>query len=248
MADKWYKTGNDGVEEGAKKDAQAKARADQRENRRFWQQKDASAKIIFIDTPAFFFSEHNLEISGHFGNFFTCLNDFDECPLCLDGDNPRYVVAGTIIDTSSYEGKDGNVYKNQKKLFVALGEARKNTLKQAAKRDGDLSYCIYELSRGSATTDPNTGRDFEFIKKTSRASIGKWLAAQWTKEGKEFKKSDIEKFLTPFDYAKIFAPKSAAELRKLVGMATPIGGAEEIPEDAEKIDGDSEPGSLDDLL
>jgi hypothetical protein len=133
-------------------------------------------------------------------------------------------------------------------LFVALGEARKNILKQTAKRDGDLSYCVYELSRGSAQTDPNTGRDFEFIKKASRKSIAKWLTAQWTKDGKEFTKADLEKFLTPFDYAKIFAPKSAAELRKLVGMATPLGGAEDIPEDAEKINQESEPDSLDELL
>lgn len=248
MGNDWYKTGNEGAEEGAKKDAQAKARADQRENRRFRLKKDTAAKIIFLDTPTFFFSEHSLEIAGKYGNFFTCLNDFDECPLCLDGDNPRYVVAGTIIDTSSYEGSDGKIYKNQKRFFVALGEARKNTLKQVAKRDGHLEYCLYEIARGSAMTDPNTGRDFDFIKKANRASVAKLIANYWTKEGKEFTTKDVEKFLTPFDYAKTFAPKSAVELRKLVGMAAPLGGSEEELEGAEKIDSDSEPGSLDELL
>ena len=248
MADKWYKTGNDGVEEGAKKDAQAKARADQRENRRFWLYKDTSAKTVFIDTPSFFFSEHNLELNGSWGNFFTCLNDFDECPICLDGDTPRYAVAGTIIDTSSYEGKDGKIYKNQKKLFVAIAEARKNFLKLTAKKDGSINYCVIEVARGAAQGEPNTGQNFDFLKKSSRSGIAKWLVAQWTKDGKEFTKKDVEKFLTPFDYAKIFAPKPTAELRKLVGMATPIGVADEIPEDAEKIDEKSEPDSLDALL
>lgn len=247
MADKWYKTGKEGMEESARRDAQMKAKAAQRENQRFKQYKDSTTKIIYLDTPSFFLAEHKITLAGDYDNFFTCLNDFDECPLCLDGDNSRYTVASTIIDTSSYTSAKGNVYKNQKKLLVAIGECRKNTLKEIAKRGGNLEYCVYELSRGSLQGEPNTGSSFNFLKKADRVSIAKWLAKQWQEEGKEFAKKYIEIFLAPFDYAKIFAPKSAAELRKLVGMATPLGGAD-VPEDAKEIDSENEPEDLDALL
>lgn len=246
MSDKWYKTGNEGIEEGAKKDAQAKARAAQRENRRFWLHKDTEAKCIFIDNPMFFFSEHSLELLGKFGNFFTCLADFDDCPLCLDGDSARYAVAATVIDTSKYETEDGKVFRNQRKLFVAIAEARKNLLKLVAKKGGDIAYSIIDVARGSAQGEPNTGQNFDFVKKANRKAIGKWLADQWRKEGKQFTVQDLAKFLTPFDYPKVFAPKSASELRQLTGIAAPIGGAEDTVDNP--VDSNSEPDSLDSLL
>uniref|UniRef100_A0A6M3M8K1 Uncharacterized protein n=1 Tax=viral metagenome TaxID=1070528 RepID=A0A6M3M8K1_9ZZZZ len=153
----WYKTGADGVKESKQADAQAKARRESRGPRRFHLPNDTSAKITFLDTPGFFLWEHNLQLGGKWFNYFTCLKDFDTCPLCESGDNASYILVGTVIDHSSYTADDGTKYVNQKKLFVAKGKARQNLLRQIERRDGDLKGCVYEMARGSSNTECATG-------------------------------------------------------------------------------------------
>lgn len=153
----WYKTGKEGAAKSKQIDKQAQARRElQQLGRRFKLQADSSAKVTFLDTPAFFFSEHNLQLDGKWGNHFTCLSDFGDCPICESGEQASYVVAGTVIDHSTYISKDGTEYRNQKKLMVLKGKARQNILRQTAKKT-DLAFKVYEFARGTSTTECGTG-------------------------------------------------------------------------------------------
>lgn len=156
----WYQTGEKGWTKAKHEDAEAKKRMeegrDPRKNR-FWLENDSAAKITFIDTPAFFLHEHNLKINGRWSNYETCLKDFDTCPICEAGQNSSYIVVGTIISHKVWTDRAGNKHANEKILFVAKGRARQRLLRQISLRDGDLTGCVYEMARGSSSTECSTG-------------------------------------------------------------------------------------------
>jgi hypothetical protein len=227
----WYSTGKAGWKKAKEEDAAAKARREQRGPRRFWLDYDKSAKIVFLDTPDFFVHEHNLKIGGKYFNYATCLREVDTCPPCDEGDNPSYIVAGSIINLTPWTDKEGKVHKNEKQLFVAKGRARQRLMKQIERRGGDLTGCVYEMSRGSSTTECSTGEDFEYIK---TVEVKKMLKAAPVD-----KKGQVDKtFIEPFNYAEIFAPKTSAELREMLGLSAPVGSEEEAGEEPEKPDWD----------
>ena len=222
----WYKTGEAGVKASKQADVQAKARRESRGPRRFHLPNDDSAKISFLDTPQFFLWEHNLNLGGKWFNYFTCLKDFDTCPLCESGDNASYILAGTVVNHKPYTDKDGAKHVNQKELFVAKGKARQSLLRQIERREGDLAGCVYEMARGSSTTECATGEDFDYL--------GKKLTK---KQMKAFIPKDAdEKWLEPFDYEKIFEPKDPAELRKLIGGAPPVGADDDDEQSKKDVD------------
>lgn len=251
---KWFKQGKDGKAESQKKDAVAKARAEARGPQRFWLKNDMDAKVTFLDTPAFFFSEHNLELQGKYFNFFTCITDYDVCPPCEDGKAPSWVVVGTVIDHSVYTKDDGTVIRDQKKLFVAKGQARQNLLKQIERRENDIKYSHYFISRGSGKQECGTGENFDFEKKLTKANLEKYIKARWDKDNKKYTDKEVEEFLTPYNYEKLFAPKTTEELRKIVGGAPPVGSEEDDLKIGDAIDssssevGEEELNSIDDLL
>lgn len=96
----WYRTGEEGWAKAKQEDAEAKKRMeesrDPRKNR-FWLENDSAAKVTWLDTPSFFLHEHNLKINGRWGNYETCLKDFDTCPICESGQASSYIVVGTVI-------------------------------------------------------------------------------------------------------------------------------------------------------
>ena len=104
-AKSWYQTGKEGAKKAQKIDVDNKARRDAGGDnvRRFWLEPDSSGMLTFLDTPNFFFYEHNLKIGGKYFNFYTCLQDFDTCPLCEAPDGrASYVLAGTIVSHKKY--------------------------------------------------------------------------------------------------------------------------------------------------
>jgi len=241
MGTSWFKVGAEGKKESEKKDTEAKLRAKNRgKGFRFWLKNDTSAKVTYLDSPNFFFSEHNLKIGGKFGNFFTCLADFDVCPIDESGDMASYAIAATIIDHRKYIGGDGTEYRDQKKLFVAKGRARQHLLKQINLRDNNLQFCHYDLSRGSSQTESNVGEDFNFEKRLNKKSLITFVKKLWDKQGKTYTDKDIEEFLTPFNYEEIFKPCTQEELRKIVGGEVPIGSAQDISIDSIGEDKDNQ--------
>lgn len=226
----WFQKGEAGRKQAESEDAAAEARRKARSGpQRFYLKNDTSAKSTFLDNPDFFLHEHNLKINGKFYNYFTCLKDIDTCPICDDGDQPSYIVVATIIDHRKFT-KEGKEYVNEKKLIVFKGRARQRIMKQIERRDGDLKFCAYELSRGSTGTECSTGEDFEFLKRLTREQVIS-LAPKGT---------TAEDWLKPLNYEEIFAPKTAAELRKILGGEVPVGAGEEGDGFPEGIGGEGE--------
>lgn len=221
---KWFQKGQEGKKRAAQTDAASQKRREQSGKPfRFFQKKNESCKITFLDTPDFYFSEHHLKLNNQWGNFFTCLNDFDTCPICESGENPSYILVGTIISHKEWTDKDGNTRKNQKMLFVAKAKARENLQRQIERRKS-LVGCVYEIARGGASNECATGEDFEFLKKLSKAQLKKLVPPN----------QEEDEFLKPYDYAKLFEPQSADALRKLVGIDAPIGADDEVETEEEE--------------
>ena len=59
---------------------------------------------------------------------------------------------------------------------------------------------------------------------------------------------DQDEFIKPYNYVELFKPESAAELRKFIGAATPVG-AEDTPASSSAVSNKkTEPKSLKDLI
>jgi hypothetical protein len=247
----WYLKGEEGREKSSRVDKEQQERAaQQRGPMRFWLDNDSSAKGTFLDTPNFFFHEHNLKLAGKWFNYETCIKEFDTCPPCENGERSSYVVAGTILVHKPWKDRNDKQHKVRKMLFVAKGRARQRLLKQLDYRDGDLKFCVYELSRGTSNTEANTGEDFEFLKRLTKKQVKSLVPADdILKDGKE-DYEDVDDFLKPFDYEEMFAPKSAKDLRELVGGETPVGAEDDAPseEPPDEEEPDGEVTSIDDLI
>ncbi len=207
----WYQTGKEGFETAQRKIEEAKS---QYGPMRFWLKQGGSAKVTFLDSEGFYFQEHNLKINGKWGNYFTCLKDFSECPLCESGDRSGYMCAYTIIDHSKYETKQGKVIQNQKKLLVVRPQVMNKLARRREALEGNLQFGVFRFSRDGAQ-ECSTGEDIEFVKRLSKADVLKFKPAGGTMSDEEW--------LAPFDYMTLFAPKSVDELRKISGQAAPVG-------------------------
>ena len=241
MVDKggWFKTGIEGEQEAEKfdKDA-ARRRAEARDEnvvakkRRFWLPPDKSAIVTFLDSPSFFIREHQLHIGGSWQNYETCLSDFDNCPLDEAGMKPSYVVAATIIDHTEFVLKKGpnagTLIKNQKRLIVFKSTARLKILKQKERKEGDLTYCQFEATRYTAK-ECSTSEDFQYIKTLTLEEVKAFAPATMLGKSGQQEPVDPNEWIKPFDYPEVFKPKSADELRALVGGIAPVGAEKADP-------------------
>lgn len=215
----WYEEGEAGQEKAKADDEERKRRASG--IFRFWLPVDKSAQFTFLDSRGFFFKEHQLYLNGSWQNYETCIQDIGEedCPPCEAGLKYSYVCVFSIIDHSEYVSKSTKKrVKDTKKLLVLKATARNKILKQKERRDGDLTFCRYEATR-FADKECSTGEDFEFIKRASLEEIKAMAPTEYL--GKPI---TPEEWMKPFDYPKLFEPKPAAELRKIIGMHQPVGG------------------------
>lgn len=211
----WFKRGKDG-EEKADQISQEQAKGT---SARFWLKPDNSTKMTLLDTDGFYFYEHNLFLNGKWNNFFTCLQDFDNCPLCEAGHKPYYACAFTIVDHSEYESKaQGKRVKNQRKLLVMKKRALEKLKRRrdSAKLGGDLTHAVFEVARNSSD-EANTGEDFDFLKRLEKKTLAK-LAPKELKT-----KDEVAEWMKPFDYPNLFEPKPAEVLQRIAGTSAPVG-------------------------
>lgn len=215
MAKSWYSVGDDVF---ARLEQFEKERDSSNGPMRFFIRPGSSAKITFLDSAGFGFLEHNLKLDGRWGNYFTCLRDFSECPICEAGFRPSFVVAWTIIDHSKYVSERTlKEYRNTKKLFVAKQAVINRIKRRRESLDGDLTFALFDIRRDKRE-ECSTGEDIEFIKRLTKEELLK------------FKPEGISEddWIQPFDYFKIFEPKSVDFLRQLMRAGSPIG-AEDGP-------------------
>jgi hypothetical protein len=213
----WYTKGKAGRERSRREDEAAKQRREQSGVWRFRLQNNESCKIVFLDNPDFFIHEHTLKMGPK--NFVneTCIKDYGNCAPCDDmGDISSFELIGTIIDTRPYTNSKGETIKTQKRLFVAKGKARQILIRRIEQNDDNLQYCVFEVARGSQPNECATGEDLVFLKRLKKSQVKKLIPP-----------GEKEEWLEPFDYEKIFKPKTDAELRKLYGSGGPAVGGED---------------------
>lgn len=234
----WFSRGAEGAAKAQRLEEEAKARREQSGPRRFWLDRGASAKVVFLDDPDFYCFEHNVPLQGKFFNYYTCIKEVDNCPWCDAGDRGYYLVAATVINTTPQEAKDGRTFKNQKMLLVCKSDLQQKLKRQREKRGGTLKLAALELTRGTAEKSPSSGDNVEFLGKVSIDKL-KTLIPD----------GETDDWIRPFDYEEVFAPKSAEEMRKLAGSPPTVGGSEdESEEEDDLLETDEEEMSIEDLL
>lgn len=236
---KWFQKGEEGKKRADAFDKETKERRKRGAGSwRFRQDYDSAAKVVFLDNPEFFLSEHTVQKKNRTGKTIytqeTCIRDFDTCPLCEEGDNPSYVVVATVLDLRKRKDNQGREHKVTRSLFVGKGMARQALMRQVERREGDLTLCAFEIARGTQNNEPATGSDFDYIKRLTKAQAKKLIP-----------QDQDETFLEPFDYEEILAPKSPKELRKLVGGESPVG-SDEADDEEDLLTGDDDDGGVDD--
>jgi len=203
----WFATGYDAIveEDTRKKDASRVSR--------FWMPQDAEKVVTFVDddtTPRevihdgqkyklevpFVVKEHQMQLNGHWRNFFTCLRPMGQtCPICENSDSRASQVAVyTVIDHSEWEDRNGTKHKDELKLYVVKTSSSTYKLLQklASKRKG-LRGCTVTISR-LGDKSPNVGNSYDFEEKV-----------------------ELDESIQAYNYLDCFAPKSADELEGIVG-------------------------------
>ena len=99
-----------------------------------------------------------MKINGNWRNWFTCRKDFDECPLCDDGQTASYVCAYTVIDHSKFTDKQGRERKNEKKLLIVKSTVMPKIARRRQALDGDLTYACLQFHRDKADEGQHRGK------------------------------------------------------------------------------------------
>ncbi|NCU31822.1 MAG: hypothetical protein EOM23_02540 [Candidatus Moranbacteria bacterium] len=202
---------------------------------RFKLNQSATGYVVFLDDLDTFLLEHqyqSIKPDGkiNYYNYETCIRDIEgECPLCENGNNPSLVSVSTIFDLTEYKKKDGTIAPPRKKIIVLKKGGTERFLRKQEKLGG-LKLKKFEIFRSSDQKGEATGTDVEFEKE-----VDPEVLRQFCPEKEKF-----EDWIKPYDYNEIFQPKSAAEIRRLIGIADPVGSNEAVQEPAK--------GSLKDMI
>jgi hypothetical protein len=256
MAEKpWYQVGEEGVKRSREVDAANELKRDQSRQWRFRLQKNEKAKITFLDNPVFFYTEHTVKLGNDFLHL-TCIQERDTCPMCQANMPQSYCLAATVINHNEYVSKrTGEKFRNQKQLIVLKGRAKNAVMRQIEKNDGNIQFMMFDVERGPEMTGAATGEIFEPIKRIEIAKLAK-VAPKPPEDCKDVKQF-IKDWLKPINYPTELAPKSADDLRRIMGGQAPVGAnddpfggdssTEEAPAGAEAPK-DADTGSVEDLI
>lgn len=127
--------------------------------RRFWMPNDSDRLITFIDTPVidlngiqiqtpFKYNEYQLNLNGHWRNWFTQPFNSEEDVLAEMGYRASKVAALTVVDHSEWTDKKGVKHKDEVVLYVVKRSAA--IWKQITKimaREGSMSGKTYRIHR-----------------------------------------------------------------------------------------------------
>ena len=215
----FFKKGAEGRKENERYEAAAKKRAEDQKNtpREFFLPLGGKSRIMFLDDPDFFLKRHGVKINGRWDSL-TCIEDIDDCPACLSGNNNRMVLACTILTMTEYVSKQsGKKYKYMKNLLVVGGDAKTHLLSMLQKRK-TLKHAIVEVSRGTQAKSPAIGA-YDYEGKLPKEQWDKFLQVlpQYIKANTE-QDIPVMKYLAPYDYEKVFAPLPKGEIARMFGM------------------------------
>lgn len=218
----WYQKGEEGKQ--AVKDFEEDRASKLGGAYRLWIPAGGSTEFTFLDTEGFFFKEHNYYHNRSWMNWETCIQDIGEedCPFCEQAIRVYYECVFSVIDHAEYESKKnpGRIIRNTKKLLVLRSTARKKILRKRDQHDGDLTYVRMSTHRDDAK-ECSTGEDFEIVNTYTKQEVMAMAPTEYM--GKAI---TPEAWIEPFDYVKIFAPKKASQLDRILGRVAPVGSGD----------------------
>jgi len=152
---------------------------------RFWVSKsrEEGGKIVgpkefvFVDDEPTCMWEHNPKINNSFKTILTCLRGVeDETPCCEklirpNGESARYYVGYfTVVDCSSWTGKDGKVHQYEMRFFPAkTGTILKLRMNRVER--GSLASILWKAKRSPGEKVPRVGDEFEYVKQVDIAKL-----------------------------------------------------------------------------
>jgi hypothetical protein len=219
----WMSTGaaaaNDFVQHSAKVESEKEAR---QKAWRFTLKPGETGQVTFLDgdvlpsgiiVPGCRYNEHQIfKGKGQKTDRYVCIAEetAGNCPLCLSGNQPRFMFAFTIIDhreiTLEKGPNAGKVLKDQIRLFIA-GKQTIDKLSIFVGKKGQLRGSTYEISRSHEDKAPGCGDIYEFQARNEPAAIVEHYGET----------------AVPLDYAHHLPYHTAAELVALGYGAAPTG-------------------------
>jgi len=231
MSGNWFETGTDGV--NREKEAREARRSIPW---RFFLKVGQSTRIVFLDdftkvrvvelpgsgetvnqpTVPFCFNEHNLTVDGDWKNWFTCLAKIDPpCPICSEGHYKYYIGFYTVL--AEWQDQDGQTHWSKRLFGAKIDAIERIRMKQGQYKkdgrlpDGQFQYGMFHVSR-TGERSVVTGDDLEYIKTMPREEVEALLPKP--AQGQDPLTAD------PYDYMKLFAPKSKEDVEKLMKGGT----------------------------
>ena len=218
----WYQKGEEGKQ--AVKDFEEERASRIGGAYRLWIPAGGSTEFTFLDTEGFFFKEYNYFHNKSWMNWETCIQDIGEedCPFCDEGIRVYYECVFSVIDHAQYESKKtpGKIIQNTKKLLVLRSTARKKILRKRDQQGGSLLYTRMSTHRDDSK-ECSTGEDFEIIKTQTKEEVMSFAPVEYM--GKAI---TPDAWIEPFEYIKLFNPKSAAQLSRILGRVAPAGSGD----------------------
>lgn len=230
----WYDQGFEGMEE------EQKRMDDQQGPGRVWIPQGASKDVVWVDDDPMCVHEHNPKMSGHYRNWFTCLQGmYDEVVCCqMLGVNGRYYCGYvTAVDCSEWTDARGN--KHQYELRLCQFKMRSLKKFRRKKEDkGKLVGTMWRLTREDDNA-PTCGDDWEFQRDVDMDKMfsyvnyrGKRLADMYDDAEKDPEamariqrlfqvapdaNGKLPRVVPAFKYFEILKPKPPKEMRLLLG-------------------------------
>jgi len=173
--------------------------------RRFWIKNNTDREITFVDGPSIDFNgtavptplkyqEYNLNMNGHWRNWFTKPTDASQDFLSELGNRASKVAVLTIIDHSEWTDRKGDLHKDELLLYVVK---RSSTVWKQIERFYQAHGCLqgqrFRISR-MGDKSPGAGSLLEHIGPS------------------EVYNPELH---TPYDYFEILKPKTKEELIKI---------------------------------
>jgi hypothetical protein len=211
MSENWFKHG---VTEEDVENVKKEVASRRKSPLRLWLNEKESKKIIILDDQPFSIWEHHMRINGKWGNFFSCPKGFSDdvvCPICMSGNNRQFSAFISVIDCTGYKNKKGETAGKYSRTLFAMPETVLDRFLAYRAKHTTLVGALIEIQRTSEKA-PRLGDVWEVLKTGIDVEKDEKL---WWKSREDGKKHPPE----PFDYKKIFAPKTASELQALASGA-----------------------------
>lgn len=184
--------------------------------RRFWMPAGSKTELTFLDDDTvplevviegkehsleypIIIDEHQLLLNGHRRNWFTCTTrGGTRDRFCEADDRPREKAVFTVIDHGEWTDKNGNVHKDEKKLYVipTISDAYDDLL-ELSEDNGGLRGLRVRVKRGKTPTSTNVGTSFSVKKR--------------------YTLPDDNELYQVFDYFDVLKPPTDGEAAKIVG-------------------------------